>query len=70
MPLQFADMSPTYVIVRIYVIVNVIRRARLLEWIPPLLKLEFEPCAVEENNGRGTPVKQNSFDCAAIGMCG
>ena len=65
MPLQFADMSPTYVIVRIYVSGNVIRRARLLEWIQPLSEVEFEPCAVEENNGRGTPVKQNSFDCAA-----
>ena len=53
----------SYVIVRIYVSGNVIRRARLLEWIQPLLKVEFEPCAVEENNGRVKPVKQNSFDC-------
>ena len=46
-----------------YVSGNVIRRDRLLEFIPPLLKVNFEPCAVEKNSDRGKPVKQNSFDC-------
>ena len=44
----------SYVIVRIYVSGNVIRRDRLLENIPPVLNVQFEPSAVEENIDRGS----------------
>ena len=68
MPLQFADMSPNcarhsrgssmhlYAMAAwvMYVSGNVIRRDRLLENIPPVLNVQFEPCAVEENIDRGS----------------
>ena len=68
MPLQFADMSPNcarhsrgssmhlYAMAAwvMYVSGNVIRRDRLLEFIPPVLNVKFEPRAVEENIDRGS----------------